>query len=109
MGIYLTEKAASKLKRVFEVHGLPETACLRVSTVGCGCSGYSYSLDVATEPNAMDQVTDTQGVRVICDPDSAQLLDGTEIDYDDTILRTGFVFRNPNAGESCECGGSFSP
>ena len=108
MAITLTQKAAEKIKKVFAEQKMPDGACLRVGVKGGGCSGFSYTLDVADRPAEDDQVFDTHGVRVVCDPKSSLFLDGTEVDYNDDILKGGFVFNNPNAKRSCGCGASFA-
>ena len=106
--ITVTERVAAKICEVFAKNGMPEGSCLRVGIKGGGCSGFSYTLDVAAEPDEMDEVFETSGLRVICDPKSLLYLDGTDIDYSDDLLKGGFVFNNPNAKRSCGCGTSFS-
>jgi len=108
MPITLTEKAAEKIKKLFSEHKMPETSALRVGIKGGGCSGFSYTLDVTPEPAADDQVFESNGVRVVCDPKSYLYLNGTEVDYSDQLLKGGFEFHNPNAKGSCGCGASFS-
>jgi len=108
MAITLTEKAADKIKKVFAEHKMPSGACLRVGVKGGGCSGFSYTLDVTDEPAGDDEVFESNGVRVCCDPKSYLYLNGTEVDYSDDMLKGGFVFNNPNAKSSCGCGASFS-
>jgi len=106
--ITLTERAAAKMREVFAKGQMPEGSCLRVGIKGGGCSGFSYTLDVAGKPDEMDEVFETHGVRVICDLKSLLYLDGTEVDYSDDLLKGGFIFNNPNAKRSCGCGTSFS-
>jgi len=108
MAITLTERAASKIQRIFAEHKMPEDACLRVGIKGGGCSGFSYTLDVTDKPAADDELFESNGVRVVCDPKSYLYLSGTEIDFEDELLKGGFVFNNPNAKRSCGCGSSFS-
>jgi iron-sulfur cluster assembly protein len=108
MAITLTEKAKSKIKRVFADNDMPENSCLRVGVKGGGCSGFSYTLDVAAEPAEDDEVFEFDGVRVICDPKSYLYLNGTEVDYEESLVQGGFKFNNPNAAKSCGCGVSFS-
>ena len=108
MAITLTEEAAGKIKKVFADRNMPDGSCLRVGVKGGGCSGFSYTLDVTEKPADDDEVFDSHGVRVVCDPKSCLFLDGTEVDYSDDILKGGFVFKNPNAKKSCGCGASFS-
>jgi iron-sulfur cluster assembly protein len=108
MAITLTQRAADKIKKVFADQQMPEGSCLRVGIKGGGCSGFSYTLDVAGKPAADDEVFNSSGVCVVTDPKSSLYLDGTEIDYEDALLKGGFVFNNPNAKRSCGCGASFS-
>lgn len=108
MAITLTERAARKIRQVFAKNSMPADGCLRVGVKGGGCGGFSYTLDVTDKPAADDEVFETAGVRVVCDPKSYLYLNGTEVDYDDSLLEGGFRFNNPNAAKSCGCGASFS-
>lgn len=107
MAITLTEKAAEKIKGVFKRDDMPEEAHLRVGVKGGGCSGFSYTLDVASRPAADDEVFESNGVKIACDPKSYLYLNGTEVDFNDDLLQRGFVFNNPNAKARCGCGASF--
>ncbi len=108
MAITLTQRAAQKIKKVFEEHKMPKGSSLRVGIKGGGCSGFNYILDVTDKPNQEDEVFESNGVSVVCDPKSYLYLNGTEVDYQDELLKGGFVFNNPNAKRSCGCGASFS-
>ena len=108
MAITLTQRAAEKIRKVFAEQKMAEGTCLRVGIKGGGCSGFSYTLGVAEKPAEDDEVFQSHGLRVVCDPKSGLYLDGTEIDYNDDLLKGGFVFNNPNAKRSCGCGASFS-
>ncbi len=108
MAISLTERAARKVRDIFQANDLPDDACVRLGVRGGGCAGFSYTLDVTDEPSGDDEVFTSQGVRVLCDPRSLPFLDGTTIDFDDTLLQGGFVFDNPNATRRCGCGASFA-
>jgi iron-sulfur cluster assembly accessory protein len=83
---------------------------IRVGVQGGGCSGYSYALDfVDTEDLDEEDIRlDFGTLTVYIDYFSAQLLEGTEIDYVETLQKKGFVFNNPNAKRTCGCGSSFS-
>jgi len=107
MGITLTDKAAEKITKAFAAGEMPEGACLRVGVKGGGCSGFSYTLDVAAKPADDDETFESGGVMIVCDPKSYLYLNGTEIDYEDKLLGQGFVFNNPNAKAKCGCGASF--
>ncbi len=106
--ITITEKAAAKIKSVFEKNGMPANSCLRVGIKGGGCSGFNYILDVAAEPAPDDEVSQSHGLRVICDPKSYLFINGTEVDWEEDMLKQQFVFNNPNAKKKCGCGSSFS-
>ena len=108
MAITLTERAAEKMKSVFAKHTMPEGSALRVGIKGGGCSGFNYVLDVTDKPSDDDEVFESNGIRIACDPKSYLYVNGTEIDYSDDLLKGGFVFNNPNAKGTCGCGASFS-
>ena len=84
----------------------PKTFYLRVGVKGGGCSGFSYSLDVAETKAENDEVWEQHGVTVVCDTKSHLYLDGTTVDFKDEIMGRGFTFQNPNATSSCGCGSS---
>lgn len=107
--VTLTEKAAQEVKRVLAESGMsPETA-LRVAVVGGGCSGFEYRLDFDSSPVSEDDVVgDCLGVRVVVDRASVRFLQGTTIDYHDSLMQKGFVFHNPLAVKTCGCGTSFA-
>lgn len=86
----------------------PETAGLRVSVVGGGCSGFQYSLGFDDAPGSDDAVLEFDGVRVFVDSVSAGYLQGTVVDWVDGLHAAGFKFVNPNAERTCGCGSSFS-
>lgn len=106
--IGITERAAKEIKRILEDQKLPAGTGLRVGVKGGGCSGFSYTLGFDDHVGEVDQVTDVDGVRVICDPKSFLYLSGTEIDFEDNLMGRGFKFGNPNASKTCGCGESFS-
>jgi iron-sulfur cluster assembly accessory protein len=106
--ITLTDNAAIKVKELLEAEGATELA-LRVAVRPGGCSGFSYEMffdgDIAADD---EQATFGEGVRVLVDPASAQLLEGASLDYKDGLNQAGFNITNPNATRSCGCGQSFS-
>ena len=83
---------------------------IRVGVVGGGCSGYSYALEFidSDDIDEDDIKMEFVNLTVFIDPHSAQMLEGTEIDYIQTLQKKGFVFNNPNASRTCGCGSSFS-
>ncbi len=86
----------------------PEEGGLRLGVQGGGCSGLSYSVRFDTQPRERDRVFTFDGVRVFVDPKSFIYLQGMVVDYEETLMKRGFVFHNPNATKSCGCGSSFS-
>lgn len=81
---------------------------LRVGVTTGGCAGYQYSMAIEAEPSETDMVIEGEGIRLYLDEDSAPLLDGTTLDYVESIEASGFNFINPNAEGKCSCGKSFS-
>jgi len=102
----ITSMAATKVQEFLEQNGRPEAA-LRVRVVGGGCSGFQYQLALDDTASEDDEVFEQQGVKLFIDPRSFLYLDGTEIDYVEDIMGSGFRFNNPNATGSCGCGESF--
>src|SRR3954447_24966796 len=110
MPINLSEAAAKEIKDIIKQQELPDDkTSLRVGVKGGGCSGFSYMLDLTEEPaGEMDEVLESQGVKILCDMKSYLYLNGVEIDFKDEVMGRGFVFKNPNALSTCGCGSSFS-
>jgi iron-sulfur cluster assembly protein len=107
MGIDISEKAAAKIKVLAAEKGTPDGG-LRLGVKGGGCSGLSYFIDWAAAPAKLDQVIERDGARVFVDPKSAVFLQGTTVDWQQTLMQSGFVFRNPNVKTACGCGESFT-
>jgi iron-sulfur cluster assembly protein len=107
MAVKLTERAAKEFKRMFAEKNKPDTTVIRLGVAGGGCSGFEYRMEFADSTGGDDLVTESQGLRVAVDPRSARLIDGTEIDYHDDLLKRAFVFNNPLAVKTCGCGTSF--
>ena len=105
--ITLTQRAADEIKRIFTEQGMPEGPCLRLGVKGGGCSGFSYTMDIASVPAADDEAFESNGVKLVCDPKSYLYLNGTELDFQQKLIGGGFIFNNPNATKSCGCGASF--
>ncbi|HZU97536.1 MAG TPA: iron-sulfur cluster assembly accessory protein [Planctomycetota bacterium] len=108
MAITVTEKAASKIREILKERNLPQTGGLRLGLKGGGCAGFEYIVDLANEPTKFDLVTELEGARVIVDKKSYLFLNGTEVDYQKTLMGQGFVFKNPNSKGNCGCGTSFN-
>jgi len=105
--IDISEKAAARIRVLTAEKGTPGGG-LRLGVKGGGCSGLSYFIDWAEAPAKHDQVIEQGGARVFVDPKSAVFLQGTTIDWQQTLMQTGFVFRNPNVKSACGCGESFT-
>ena len=105
--ITLTDVAANKVKELLDAEG-DESLALRVAVRPGGCSGFSYEMFFDGDRAADDETMDYQGVRVVVDPSSAQLLTGATLDYKDGLQGAGFNINNPNATKTCGCGSSFS-
>lgn len=109
MAIKLTETAVKELKKVINEQQLPAAVALRIGVAGGGCSGFEYTLAFDENVNEQtDMLTEVDDLLVAVDKKSALYLDGTELDYHESLEKRGFVFNNPNATKSCGCGSSFS-
>jgi iron-sulfur cluster assembly protein len=107
--IHLTEAAAQKIRQLLEKEGVSvEQGGLRVGVQGGGCSGLSYAMRLDTQARDRDKVFEEFGARIFVDPKSFLYLNGTTLEYENTLMRQGFVFQNPNAARSCGCGSSFT-
>ncbi|HUY94993.1 MAG TPA: iron-sulfur cluster assembly accessory protein [Terracidiphilus sp.] len=108
-GLQVTERAVKKIRAVMAKEGIsPEEGGLRLGVMGGGCSGLSYSIKFDTRPRERDRVYEFDGVRVFVDPKSFLYLHGMTLDYEESLMRQGFNFINPNSTRSCGCGSSFS-
>jgi iron-sulfur cluster assembly accessory protein len=103
----VTQAAARKIAELATREGRSE-ATLRVRVVAGGCSGFSYELGFEDAPSELDQVIRTDGVRVVIDPSSATIVEGSTLDFDDAMLGGGLKMQNPRAVHECACGDSFS-
>ena len=104
--IFVTPKAVGKIRDAFQREGV--SGGLRLGVLGGGCSGLSYQFKFAPEPRPRDHVFQFEDVRVFVDPKSMLFLDGMTLDWQDSLMQSGFVFQNPHAAKSCGCGTSFS-
>jgi iron-sulfur cluster assembly protein len=108
-GLQLTERAVKRVRIAMAKEGVsPEEGGLRLGVMGGGCSGLSYSIKFDTRPRERDRIYEFDGVRVFVDPKSFLYLHGMTLDYEETLMRQGFNFINPNSSRSCGCGSSFS-
>jgi iron-sulfur cluster assembly protein len=102
----VTPAAAERVKALIEKRG-KETAGIRIGVRTKGCSGMSYTLEYADKQEPMDEVVDTEGVKLLIDPKASLFLIGTIMDFEEDKLKSGFVFKNPNEKGRCGCGESF--
>ena len=108
-GIAVTEKAIARIKAAMIKEGVsPEQGGLRVGVQGGGCSGLSYAMRLDTKARDRDKIFEEYGARLFVDPKSLLYLNGTTLEYEETLMRQGFVFQNPNAARNCGCGSSFT-
>lgn len=108
-GIQVTERAVQRIRIAMAKEGVsPTEGGLRVGVQGGGCSGLSYNIRFDTQPRDRDRVFNFDDVRIFVDPKSYLYLHGMVLDYEETVLRQGFNFINPNSSKSCGCGTSFS-
>ena len=106
MAIGLSENAAAKIRNLLA--GTDKAAGgLRVKVVGGGCSGLQYKMDLDVERPG-DKVFGDAEAKIIVDRKSFLYLNGTELDYNDGLMQSGFTLRNPNVKRSCGCGASFT-
>ena len=102
----VTPLAAERIKKMIENRGKP-TAGIRIGVRSKGCSGMSYTLEFADAQQPMDEIVTAGDVKLLIDPKASLFLIGTEMDYEEEKLKSGFVFRNPNEKGRCGCGESF--
>lgn len=102
----LTQSAAARVAAIAAKQGKP--AILRLSVDGGGCSGFQYRFGLADAVEAEDLVSQTDGVTLVVDPISLDLVDGAAVDYVESLGGAAFRVTNPNAASGCGCGASFS-
>jgi iron-sulfur cluster assembly accessory protein len=105
--ITVTPSAIEWVKRVRAKEN-KEGESLRLGVKAGGCSGYSYFMGFTTARRPNDLVLEYEGLTVLVDPRSLEILDGTVVDYERGLLGTGIQFKNPRVKRSCGCGDSFS-
>lgn len=101
--VTLTPRAVAQISRLMAKDG---AFGLRLGVKKGGCAGMEYTMEFATQPSPMDEVVEQDGARVMIAPMAQMFLFGTEIDYETSLLESGFRFNNPNVAESCGCGES---
>ena len=103
--IALTESAAKRVAWIAERQSKP--AILRLAVDGCGCAGFTYKFELAEQADD-DAVAETDGVKLVVDPISLDLLRGSAVDFVEDLNGAAFKVLNPNAQSGCGCGSSFS-
>ena len=104
--VTVTPKAVQKIREAFTREGVQ--GGLRLGVLGGGCSGLSYRFKFDAKPRPTDKVLAFDDVQVFIDPKSMVFLDGMTLDWQDSLMQSGFVFDNPHAKKSCGCGTSFT-
>ena len=109
MAITISDAAALRVRTIKKKRQTPE-AVLRVGVRGGGCSGLTYFMDLVDSPEPKDKIFEfaEQSVTVAVDRKSYLFVNGSELDFEKTMVKTGFVFRNPLSNRSCSCGDSFT-
>ena len=101
--VSITDKAAAQIAKLM---ARDATQGLRIGVKKGGCAGMEYTMDYVADVDPHDEVVEQDGARVMIAPMAQMFLFGTEIDYETTMLESGFKFRNPNVTEACGCGES---
>ena len=101
----LTQAAAERVALIARKQGRP--AILRLSVEGGGCSGFQYRFDLADSADDEDSVSETVGVKLVVDPVSLGLVEGSTVDFVESLGGTAFKVENPQAASGCGCGSSF--
>ena len=104
--IALTPAAAARVAAIAAKQAKP--AILRLSVEGGGCSGFQYKFGMAEAPESDDLIAETDGVRLVVDAISLDLVRGAQVDFVDSLGGQAFKVENPNAASGCGCGTSFS-
>ena len=102
----VTPAAAERVKALIDKRDKP-TVGIRIGVRSRGCSGLTYTLEYADEKGKFDEIVQDKGVTLLIDPKASMFIIGTEMDYVEDKLQSGFTFRNPNEKGRCGCGESF--
>lgn len=105
--VTLTDTAANRVRHLVSKGG-NDVIGLRVGVSSKGCSGLSYVVEYAKDKRQFEEEVDIDGAKVLIDPAAVMFLIGSEIDYKESKLESGFTFTNPNETARCGCGESFS-
>jgi iron-sulfur cluster assembly protein len=102
----VTDTAAQRIQALLAKRGKPSLG-IRVGVRSRGCSGLTYTLEYADEKGKFDEIVEDKGVTILIDPKATMFILGTEMDFVEDKLQSGFTFRNPNEKGRCGCGESF--
>ena len=102
----VTDAAASRIQALMGKRGKPALG-IRIGVRSRGCSGLTYTLEYADEKGKFDEIVQDKGITILIDPKATMFIIGTEMDYVEDKLQSGFTFRNPNEKGRCGCGESF--
>jgi iron-sulfur cluster insertion protein len=105
--VILTQSAARRIGELIEQEG-NTSLMLRLSVSGGGCSGFQYGFSFDNAKQEDDHLFERDGVKMVIDDTSLDLLSGAEVDYVEDLVGSAFQVRNPNATSSCGCGSSFA-
>lgn len=100
----LTDAAAGRVAAIMSKK--PDVVALKLGVKKGGCAGMEYTMDWANEIGKFDEVVEEKGIKLLIDPMAIMYLLGTEMDYQEDKLSSGFIFNNPNQQSACGCGES---
>lgn len=103
--ISLTDRAAERIKQIMSRAETPKIG-VRLGVKNGGCAGMEYTMDYADARDPLDEVVEDKGVMILIEPKAVLFLLGTEMDYEEGVMSSGFIFNNPNQTDACGCGES---
>ncbi len=106
--MFVSDSAKSRIEEIIRDGEYGDSAFIRISVEGGGCSGLSYKMDFDTEKNPDDQEFEDKGIKLVTDLKSFLYVCNTTLDFSDGLEGKGFHFINPNASRTCACGESFA-
>ena len=103
--ISLTDRAAERIKLIMSRAETPKIG-VRLGAKNGGCAGMEYTMDYAEARDPLDEVVEDKGVMILIEPKAVLFLLGTQMDYEEDVMSSGFIFNNPNQTDACGCGES---
>jgi iron-sulfur cluster assembly protein len=103
--ISLTDRAAERIKLIMSRAETPKIG-VRLGVKNGGCAGMEYTIDYAEARDPLDEVVEDKGVMILIEPKAVLFLLGTQMDYEEGVMSSGFIFNNPNQTDACGCGES---